>query len=47
MIKKGLWLNVVSTVITMVVYFIRPYLWNFQIDEYPTEWEKWFFNRPD
>jgi hypothetical protein len=26
MIKKGLWLNVVSTVITMVVYFIRPYL---------------------
>ena len=36
MVKAGLWLNILSIlIITLMVYFILPWLWGIQLDKYP------------
>ncbi len=39
MIRKGIWLNVISIIfITCVVYFLLPYLWDFDATSFPATW---------
>lgn len=36
MIKTGVWLNVISILLlTLIVYFLLPYLWDFDLSPYP------------
>lgn len=36
MVKAGLWLNILSIlIITLMVFFILPWLWGIQLDKYP------------
>lgn len=36
MVKAGLWLNLLSIlIITVMVYFILPWLWGIELEKYP------------
>lgn len=41
MMRAGIWMNIVSILIlTAVVYFLLPLIWDFNISEFPKEWRK-------
>lgn len=40
MFKAGIWMNIISIVIlTLIVYFFLPFLWNFDPTTFPLEWK--------
>jgi sodium-dependent dicarboxylate transporter 2/3/5 len=40
MVKTGVWLNIISIIIiTIVVYFLLPYLWAFEPSVCPTDFK--------
>ena len=39
MVKSGIWLNIFSILLlTLITYFLLPYLWGFNPVEFPVEW---------
>lgn len=41
MVRAGIWMNIISILIlTLIVYFLLPYLWNFDPRQFPMEWIK-------
>jgi sodium-dependent dicarboxylate transporter 2/3/5 len=36
MVKSGIWMNILSIImITLIVYFVLPYIWDFDPDNVP------------
>ena len=41
MARVGIWMNVISIILlTLIVYFILPELWNFEADQFPDIFKK-------
>ncbi len=41
MVKAGIWMNLLSIVLlTLITFFVLPYLWNFDPSSFPLEWMK-------
>ena len=41
MVKAGIWMNIISIIIlTLIVYFFLPFVWDFDPFSFPTDWIK-------
>ncbi len=41
MVKAGVWMNVISIILlTIITFFVLPYLWDFDPSSFPLEWMK-------
>ena len=41
MVKTGIWMNLISILLlSLITYFVLPYVWGFEAEVFPTEWNK-------